>query len=361
MPALKGQLQAEKERSQAAEERVEAEKERNQAAEERVEAAEERNRPSTFMEMLDLYHRLTSKPLKVQNIAQSTQGTYTKPTGRYFPTKLLPWTDFLSSQQERFENRGNILPTQRLFPPSLAIDHVRKMSCGPLSSEQGVRTYTWIAVESIVGDIIAQLLEIDDAKASFNLEGRVNFESHLGSLNELDSEVRETTARKARPKERAYIPVDQYSIVERADYNDDDTIKTTLRDILFLIEYKAAHKLTAETLRRVLGKGDFDIRKLINVAKYPTDDEGHDLYRSEMEAAAAISQLFGYMVRAGTEYGYITTGRSFLFLRVKEHEPATAYYHIDVNEEAIGCNLSCTSIGQVLCFSLLALKSRPRD
>ena len=140
------------------------------------------------------------------------------------------------------------------------------------------------------------------------------------------------------------------------------SMETTLRDILFLLEYKAAHKLTAETLRRVLGKGDFDIRKLINTPKIENDKPARELYRSEIEAAAAISQIFRYMVRAGTKYGYITTGKLFLFLRVKENEPATAYYHLAITNDNVNeLDLSRTSISQVLCFSLLALESKPRD
>ena len=331
------------------------------AAEARAQAAEEQTRPSPFVELLDLHHQHTSKPLKVLRPAQSTKGNYTNPKGKYYPTKLRPWTDFLSSQQGRFEKLRNIWPTQRLFAPRLAIDHVGKQFCVPLSSEQGVRLYTWFAVEANVREIFAKLLDDDNAKASLNLVGGVKFESHLNVLSDPSEEVRE---RKVRPAERAFIPVDQYSIIERTDGNDDDDddSETTLRDILFLIEYKATHKLTAETLRRVLGSGDFDIKKLINTPKVNNDEPARELYRSEMEAAAALSQLFGYMVQAGTEYGYITTGKSFLFLRIKEDEPTTAYYHLAVpNEDVNEFDLSRTSISQVLGFSLLALQSKPRD
>ena len=330
-----------------------------------LQAEREQNRPTTFVEMLELYHRHTSKPLRIMESSQSTQGTYTKPQGNYIPAKLRPWTDFLPSQQGRFEKLRDIWQMQRLFPPRLAISHDGKRYCKPLSSEQGVRSYTWITVETNVRDIFAELLQNDNAKANLNLEGGVKFEDHGNSLNDTNQEVQEKAAR-VRPKERAYIPVDQYSIVERIRSNDDDSDETTLRDILFLIEYKAAHKLTAETLRSVLGNKDFDIEKLINNPKKPNDEAGKKLHRSEMEAAAAISQLFGYMVQAGTEYGYITTGQLFLFLRVKENEPATAYYHLavpneDINEDANEADLSRTSISQALLFSLLALESRPRD
>ena len=356
------QLQAEKEQSQAAQTEL-------QAAQTELQAQKEQSRKTTFVEMLELYHTHTSKPLKVADPSQSTQGDYTNPQGKYFPTKLRPWTDFLSSQRGRFQKLCEIWPMQRLFSPRLIINDEGRKFCFNLSSEQGVRLHTWFAVESNVRASFTEMLKNNDAKSVFNLEGGVKFEDHLNSLSDPNLEVQEKIAKaipKKRPQDRAYIPVDQWSIVERAAGNNDGSVETTLSDILFIIEYKAAHKLTAETLRRVLGNEDFDIGKLINNPKLPNDEEGKKLYRLEMEAAAAISQLFGYMVRAGTEYGYITTGLSFLFLRIKENEPTTAYYHLaipneDVNEGANEVDLSRTSISQVLCFSLLALESRPRD
>ena len=139
--------------------------------------------------------------------------------------------------------------------------------------------------------------------------------------------------------------------------------KTTLDGILFLVKYKAAHRLSAETLRRVLGDKIFDIGKLINDPKKPNDKEGQKPRRSEMKAAAANSQLFDYMMRADTAYDYITTGRTFLFLRVKEHESATAYCYLavpneDVNEDADEVDVSYSSISQVLCHAFLAFESR---
>lgn len=238
-----------------------------------------------------------------------------------------------------------------------------------LSIEQGVRLHSWNFVEANVREIFTQILNNNDAKAILDIEGGVKFEDHLNSLNDTHEEVHGQIAKrkaKERPKERAFIPVDQFSIVERTSGNDADSNETTLGDISFLIEYKAAHKLTVATLQRVLGNNDFSIKDFINNPRKPDDEEGKKLHRSTLEVAAAISQLFGYMIQAGTEYGYITTGQSFLFLRVKESEPTTAYYHLavpneDVNEDADEAGPSLTSISQVLCFSLLARESRPRN
>ena len=56
--------------------RLEASEEQRQATEARLRAAEEQTRLSTFVEMLDLHHQHTFKPLKVLRPAQSTKGTY---------------------------------------------------------------------------------------------------------------------------------------------------------------------------------------------------------------------------------------------------------------------------------------------
>lgn len=108
LEASEGQRQATEALLQNAEGQRQATEARLRAAEARLRAAEEQNRPSTFVEMLDLHHQHISKPFKVRKPFQSTQGTFTNPKGRYFPTKLRPWTDFSSSQQGRFEKLRKI-------------------------------------------------------------------------------------------------------------------------------------------------------------------------------------------------------------------------------------------------------------
>ena len=70
--ASEGQRQAIEALLQNAEGQRQATEARLHTAEGQLQAAEEQNRPSTFVEMLDLHHQHTSKPLKVRKPFQST-------------------------------------------------------------------------------------------------------------------------------------------------------------------------------------------------------------------------------------------------------------------------------------------------
>ena len=81
-----------------------------------------------------------------------------------------------------------------------------------------------------------------------------------------------------------------------------------------------------------------------------------------------MTQTFSYMVRSGTQYGYITTGEAFVFLHSKlEDNVKIAYYHLaepnrDVNAQngdftSTEDYLHRTAVSQVLAFSILALES----
>jgi len=74
------------------------------------------------------------------------------------------------------------------------------------------------------------------------------------------------------------------------------------------------------------------------------------------------------MIQGGTQYGYITTGEAFVFLRIRIDDPTTVYYHLiepdnDViaQKEANQDFVHRTAVSQVLAFSLLALESASRN
>lgn len=311
---------------------------------------------TTFAEMLNFYHRYSSPTIRVQDVQFSTKGSYTSPKGKYIPNDLKPWSDFEVLQQAQYQKLRAALPTQRLFEPEIGIKVALDKLNTPLSSENAVRIHASIAVETTVRDIMKELLQDHGTKATLKLKEGFKFEDHKNSLGDSNEEVR---GRAARPELRQSIPVDQYSIVERTDGVNGDGLDTKFNEILFLIEYKAAHKLTSATLQRVLNGQHFNIGELINSSRVPADEEGKQLHRSKIEAAAAISQLFSYMVQNGTEYGYITTGQSYLFLHVKENEPTSAYFHLAVPNEDVTDDSSKSAVSRVLCFSLLALDSKP--
>ena len=70
------------------------------------------------------------------------------------------------------------------------------------------------------------------------------------------------------------------------------------------------------------------------------------------------------MIENGLEYSYITTGETFVFLRILAEDPTTLYYHVTVPVDEIADEELAaegrTAVAQVVVLSLLALHSQPR-
>lgn len=157
------------------------------------------------------------------------------------------------------------------FRPYLAIETLAIKTSPSLFDEQTVCSYTWLAVETTVRDIVAKLLEQKkNIKANFEHLGGLKFDEHKNSLS---NSIEEVQAKVARPDGTASIPVDQYSIVLRAIGGNNNNLQATIDETLFLIEYKTARKLTASIFRSVLGNGDFDINGFISRPTIPNDGE----------------------------------------------------------------------------------------
>ena len=99
----------------------------------------------------------------------------------------------------------------------------------------------------------------------------------------------------------------------------------------------------------------------------PTDLKERLEYNLDKIVAAVLMQMFYYMIQCGLEYSYITTGETFVFLRVKEEDPTTLYYHVTVPKEEVDMHedpqsrVLHTAVGQVLSFCLLAMKPQQRS
>lgn len=89
------------------------------------------------------------------------------------------------------------------------------------------------------------------------------------------------------------------------------------------------------------------------------DCEGFAL-ASRALAAAAVTQLFSYMVGKSIQYGYVCTGQVFVFLYIPD-DPATVFYHVcvpnlDVVEDDEN-RLHRTTVAQVFAFIIQALRT----
>jgi hypothetical protein len=69
------------------------------------------------------------------------------------------------------------------------------------------------------------------------------------------------------------------------------------------------------------------ILEVIECDTIPTELKERSEHNSDEAVAAVLTQTFHYMIQCGLEYSYITTGEAFVFLRIKEEDPTTLYYH----------------------------------
>lgn len=127
----------------------------------------------------------------------------------------------------------------------------------------------------------------------------------------------------------------------------------------------APHKLPLSDIYEGL-----DDMNLEEVVQWREVDTSQDRFRRLI--AAVITQAFSYMVINGSEYGCVCTGEAFIFLRVPD-DPRTVYYFLSVPKGDVGTTtgwtpdldgtnrLHLTAVGQMLAFTLQALKTPPRS
>ena len=381
-----------------AEQRVEEEEASRRLAEQRVEKSESRTRKTTLPEFLDACHIYLSLGLAVQEASLSTQGDPANARNKLRPEKIRSWTEFPQQLESiwrdlmdsDFVNERHFSSLQYLEESG---DKVRKRQ---LSSEDDLSFFERLTVEDQVALIIELLYLSPTLRASFCLNGSVNYHNHANMLSSesieesieglriADKQARRSKRLQSRKKQDRAKSVDSTRSVgsaasaakdkafnaPRADqfcvYNtSNESTETKVRVAAYIIEYKAPHKLSLGHIYR--GLEDVDLEEVV----LQQDDESPQICSRRL-IAAAISQTFSYMVRAGLEYGYVCTGEAFVFLRVPD-DPTTVYYFLSVPNRDVGDatgwqsdsdqknRLHLTAVGQVLAFTLQALRTPPRN
>jgi hypothetical protein len=345
---LRRQLRAAQERAGAAEERA-------GAIQQHLDEERERSENTALPKFLELCHTLFSEPLRVQtNRSLTTKGSITSPRGKKHPTYLRPWHDFPQLQQQYFDRTYSLLcpdesSPRKLFSSRVALEDLGHTLCRrPLASEKDLESYERFAVEEKVKDVMEQLMMMREAQSLLNQCNEIEFENHLNTLSDNAEEVLERQKRSR---------TDQACVFRNIQGN---------RSLLFVREYKAAHKLSVKYLRA--GLRPMNLRE--DVVQRPTipQDPGEKLnYNADRLVAAAVTQTFEYMIENGLEFSSIGTGPAEVYLRVLEDDPTTAYYYLaepkmDVGEaDQLGFRYPFTAIARMLGFGLMALHSRVRD
>ncbi|EKG09024.1 hypothetical protein MPH_14005 [Macrophomina phaseolina MS6] len=385
---LREEAEAEREEAKAraaAEERQREEAEAKAIAEQqRREEAEAINRRTTLTEFLEACHQLSRAIDVVTDPKLTTQGDTTKPTGRQYPRRIIPWEDFPDQQKKIWQqlSASQSLHSNPAFPSLHQMDYVRT-NLKRISSEDGVRKFAQDTVENVVQTLLEEVYKDEGLRKKLGLHGTVTFESHTnigpadeesvdeamgrmsiseplfssgggrrgnggakgrgeGKAQRRSREVsRPAGSRPARGAQRGVA--DQFCIYRLDDGSSMPAVA---------IEYKAPHKLTRGEIAAGLSGEIVPDRDVIR-----KDGEGF-VFLSKRLLAAIVTQCFSYMVKKGLQDGYLYTGEAIVFLHIPD-DPALVYYHVcipnlDVQDDDEG-RLHRTAVAQVFAFVLRAL------
>jgi hypothetical protein len=344
---------------------------KNERLEQTNEQLEQAQQSTTLRQYLEHCHRSLFQSFTVRPAVSGT--SVTKVDGKFYPLSLRPWTGHTELEDE-FGFIKEVLKDERLFTSVIGIKEMQRRACEtPVASEDDIKPFEHIAVEGPVMDIIREFCaRADSNPAIANLNvSRISFANHSLSVNLPADELTQGDFHQGIEKQRRDPSPTKRVAVEPKEINPD---RRCLREdfagnraIAFVVEYKAAHKLQANQVRRGLDEHLFtNVIKRRRSTKSSTNSAQVLEERSDQILAMVLTQTFDYMIRLGLKYSYLTAGKSFLFLVVEEDDPATLYYHlVDPGEEAEDdegvLTEFKTAVAQVACFSLLALRSKARS
>ncbi|KAL1960140.1 hypothetical protein VTO42DRAFT_8683 [Malbranchea cinnamomea] len=344
--------EAARQRAEAERKRAAAERERAEA-ERRAEIAEQRIRSLTFAEFLEACHHHISKPLRVETRPEyTTKGSITSPKGRICPTFLEPW-DFRATQQSLFDEVYWILQCSpsspvTVFPCILVMEDRGRLACfRALASEGDLAKHQMFEVEIPVQEVVERLIQIPEAREKFNLGERIIFHPHTASITEKPDQ--------SQPTQDGARRADQNCVYMEAGGQ---------RRLLYIIEYKAAHKLTDAYLRAGLRRMNM-WEQVVQRRTIPTDSTEKLQYNAELLSCAAVTQAYEYMMKAGLEFGTLTNGSSKVMLWIPEDDPATLHYCLleprrDAEPDENGFRYAYTALGCHVGLTLLALQQPQR-
>ncbi|TWU70660.1 hypothetical protein ED733_000492 [Metarhizium rileyi] len=356
--------------------------------------AEQQLQNTTLAEFLDACHLHLFLGLTVQIPDYSTTGNPANAERKLRPDHIQEWKDFPGEQSEIWKTLiSNSFVTKRHFSRLVSLkDQGEDLRQRSLSSELDLGYFERQTVETRVASVIKELHRNNQLRKAFCLKGDVAFENHANTLTDEELLVEDVTSmslRQAPPRRSERIaaksggPVSLSTATRHVGQHKTSQPKhprpkadqfcvynkgTSERTPAFIIEYKAPHKLSLAHIKAGLLNKSIKLEEIIRVQ----ENEGPEVTCRRV-IAAVITQAFSYMVTGGVEYGYVCTGEAFIFLRVLQKDPSTVYYYLSIPKEDVGDStgwtgslgddnrLHLTAVGQVLAFTLRALRTPTRD
>ena len=340
--------------------RREEEQHQRKKAEELVKASQ----PQTLQQYMEACHSLSLAIQVVIDPSSTTKGEPVRPTGRLFPERILPWLDFAAKQEEIWEKiLDDSFCSQPIFPSLHQLQYVE--SCiSPISGENGLRYFERDTVENAVQRLVSEAYNNPRLRSKLGLKGTIIFESHtnfgpdiLETREELSiggsdpgpaAPVSRTPLPRPRPKARGKGGrADQFCIYRTSDGENFAALA---------IEYKAPHKLSLDEITTGLEAEIQPERDVIN-----KDGNGF-VFASKWLTAAVVTQLFSYMINKSVQYGYVCTGKAFIFLHIPD-DPTMVYQavcvpNLDVVDDD-GDRFFRTAVAQVFAFVIQGLLAAP--
>ncbi|RDA93196.1 hypothetical protein CP533_3154 [Ophiocordyceps camponoti-saundersi (nom. inval.)] len=278
--------------------------------------------------------------------------THTNVDKKFCPFELKPWQDFRETQEGIFQDLfKEWKQSHGAFPCRTTLkDNGEQALRGRVADENDLDTFLHTNTEAPVQMIIGTLGESGAVKGRFNISHGIAFQNSLAGIN-------------LEPR-REGVPSDSDSAPEVmlvrgiADrfccHNSENFLQ---RLMVHVSEFKRPQDLTKDTIDRHLHPMNIyrDVCQKISTRSVKDVD-----FSAKEFMAAAIAQTYHYMVQSGVDYGLLSTGEAFIFLKIDwKGTPGTVYYHLsypgkEAKESPKETSYQLTAIGQYLAFTLLA-------
>ena len=351
-----------------------AEEERRGREEERRgrEEAEKVINPQPLQPYLEASHLLVLGINVVTDKKLTTRGDTTKPAGRLYPRRIIPWDDFQTLQEEIWNkiSVGTRFCSEPLFPSVGDFQSIEnRLQARPITSEKDLEFFHQLTVEDAVLKLVQAAFDDVQLREHLGLDGYVTFESHTnGTTTSLDNTVghmtidesigtepttppprRSRSDSQAPAKRRKNVLADRFCLYKKSE----GIIVPALA-----IELKAPHKLTRDQVVAGLTEEIQPERDVIN------QDSAGFAAASKRLITAVITQLFSYMIDNDLQHGYVCTGETLVFLHIPE-DPSIVYYSVcvpglDVLEDDEN-RLHRTAAAQAFAFVLQAILAPPPE
>ncbi|TWU72509.1 hypothetical protein ED733_002562 [Metarhizium rileyi] len=263
-------------------------------------------------------------------------------------------TDLATSRQDQFDKIVGICGQQRLFnQEGTTRDNGTIFERSEARSEMDIFHFETIAVEYRTWDILDAIWSNERSCQEYQSRN-LRFGSGPRNFNNLG---KDSGAQDKRERVR-----------QEPNGSGTRTGLDGIESLAFIHIYITAHNFAVQHLEAALAKETLfmDVHERTQTDGYSTDSTMEVEKREEARVARALIRVFNYMLLHGVRYGYVTTGKSRVFLYYDEEEPLVLRWHLCLPEKVVAqtrsaaveaSQLSLTTLAQLASFCLVSLSS----